>query len=89
MVFIVVLMRVTHWQYLQFMIEFFETLDEWMRLVMFQTNTFKIDDILPQSNWPEGHDEKVKNLIAYLDFRNDLSITKLKWASGIIIATKL
>ncbi|HZI53305.1 MAG TPA: class I SAM-dependent methyltransferase [Chitinophagaceae bacterium] len=47
-----------------------------------------IDDMLPQSNWPEGHDEKVKNLIDNLEKRNDLVITKLNWSTGIIIAVK-
>ncbi|MCQ6277374.1 class I SAM-dependent methyltransferase [Bacillus sp. V3B] len=48
-----------------------------------------IDDLLPQSNWPEGHDEKVKDLIVYLDSRNDLSIAKINWSTGLIIATKI
>jgi predicted O-methyltransferase YrrM len=47
-----------------------------------------IDDMLPQANWPDGHSEKVTNLIAYLDSREDLIITKMGWASGIVIAVK-
>lgn len=47
-----------------------------------------IDDMLPQPNWPDGHQEKVMKLIAYLDTREDLSLTKMVWASGIIIAVK-
>jgi len=47
-----------------------------------------IDDMLPQSNWPLGHDEKVKGLIRKLDQRNDLVITKLNWSTGIVIAVK-
>jgi len=47
-----------------------------------------IDDMLPQSNWPLGHDEKVKELIGKLDQRNDLVITKLNWSTGIVIAVK-
>lgn len=47
-----------------------------------------IDDMLPQPNWPEGHHEKVTNLIQHLDTRTDLILTKQSWASGIIIAVK-
>jgi predicted O-methyltransferase YrrM len=48
-----------------------------------------IDDMLPQPNWPEGHDLKAKNLIDYLDSRKDLVLTKQVWASGIILAVKI
>jgi predicted O-methyltransferase YrrM len=47
-----------------------------------------IDDMLPQPNWPEGHQEKVKKLIAYLEAREDLLLTKQVWATGIIVAVK-
>lgn len=47
-----------------------------------------IDDMLPQPNWPEGHHEKVANLIKYLDTRTDLVLTKQVWATGIIVAVK-
>lgn len=47
-----------------------------------------IDDMLPQSNWPEGHAEKAINLVNILETRNDLILTKQIWATGIIIAVK-
>lgn len=47
-----------------------------------------IDDMLPQANWPEGHDKKVENLVDILRKRNDFSIVEMNWASGIIIATR-
>jgi predicted O-methyltransferase YrrM len=47
-----------------------------------------LDDMLPQSNWPSGHEEKVNQLISNLANRNDLTITQQNWATGIIIATK-
>lgn len=47
-----------------------------------------IDDMLPQSNWPEGHHEKAVNLVKYLDSRNDLWLVKQAWASGVIVAVK-
>lgn len=47
-----------------------------------------IDDMLPQPNWPEGHAEKVKKLILYLENRKDFSLTKMEWSTGIILMTK-
>jgi len=44
-----------------------------------------IDDMLPQPNWPDGHDQKAINLINCLDNRDDLSLTKQAWATGIIM----
>lgn len=48
-----------------------------------------IDDMLAQKNWPEGHATKALNLEKYLEKRPDLKLTKLHWATGIIIATKV
>ena len=47
---------------------------------------YVIDDMLPQPNWPDGH---AANLVAALEARRDFRVTKLSWASGIILAAKL
>ena len=47
-----------------------------------------VDDMLPQPNWPDGHQEKAINLINYLETREDLLLTKQGWSTGIIIAVK-
>lgn len=47
-----------------------------------------VDDMLPQGNWPEGHAAKAQKLIETLFAREDLKLTQLNWASGIIICTK-
>lgn len=47
-----------------------------------------IDDMLPQENWPEGHQEKATNLVRDLEARPDVFLTKQVWATGIIIAVK-
>jgi hypothetical protein len=47
-----------------------------------------LDDMLPQPNWPDGHSEKVDNLISYLESRDDLQVTKQVWSTGIIVAVK-
>ncbi|MEL7427217.1 MAG: class I SAM-dependent methyltransferase [Bacteroidota bacterium] len=49
---------------------------------------YVIDDMRTQPNWPEGHQEKVDQLIAYLDQRKDFHLTKMNWSTGIIIASK-
>ncbi len=49
---------------------------------------YVIDDMLPQANWPEGHAAKVASLIATLEQLEGFRVTKLSWASGVVIATK-
>ncbi len=49
---------------------------------------YVIDDMLPQPNWPDGHQQKALNLINYLETRNDLLLTKQVWSTGIIVAVK-
>jgi predicted O-methyltransferase YrrM len=49
---------------------------------------YVIDDMLPQPNWPAGHDEKVENFIKQIEERNDLLVTKLNWSTGIMIVVK-
>ncbi len=47
-----------------------------------------LDDMLPQPNWPDGHAEKAAKLVADLEARHDLQITKQHWATGIIVGVK-
>ena len=49
---------------------------------------YVIDDMLLQPNWPEGHAAKVAQLLAILEQRKDLLVTKLSWASGVVLAAK-
>ena len=49
---------------------------------------YVIDDMLPQSNWPDGHELKASALIRDLENRSNLGITKISCASGVIIAAK-
>jgi len=48
-----------------------------------------VDDMLPQSNWPDDHPPKVRRLIERLTTRSDLHVTRLNWSTGIIIAAKV
>ncbi|WP_194778035.1 O-methyltransferase [Pararhodonellum marinum] len=61
-----------------------ETLD-----MLHKGGFYIIDDLLPQSNWPEGHQDKVHQLIDTLEARKDLVIAKMNWATGLIVATKI
>jgi hypothetical protein len=44
--------------------------------------------MLPQPNWPEGHQDKAVQLVKDLESRQDLILTKMNWATGIIIGVK-
>jgi hypothetical protein len=46
-----------------------------------------LDDLLPQKSWPEGHAPNVERLLEKLDHLVGYQITKLRWASGIVILT--
>lgn len=50
---------------------------------------YVVDDLLPQDNWPKGHQEKAESLIAELEMRKDFVITTMEWSTGILIATKI
>ena len=49
---------------------------------------YVIDDMNTQPNWPEGHEQKAEQLIATLEARADLTITKMNWSTGVILCTK-
>ena len=49
---------------------------------------YVIDDMSPEPNWPEGHQEKVTSLIDYLERREDFNLTKMNWSTGVIIAVR-
>jgi predicted O-methyltransferase YrrM len=50
---------------------------------------YVIDDMLPQVNWPERHEEKVRILLEQLASDRRFQIAKLRWASGIVVAVRL
>lgn len=50
---------------------------------------YVIDDLLPQPNWPDGHQAKVDRLVAALNAREDLHVVRLAWASVIMICAKI
>lgn len=49
---------------------------------------YLIDDMTTQPNWPAGHEDKVAWLVDYLEKRNDFTLTKMNWSTGVIVAVK-
>ena len=47
-----------------------------------------IDDLLPQDNWPEGHQKKVHDLIKTLLTKKDFTHTQMDWATGVMILVR-
>lgn len=65
----------------------YNTLDE--TLALLKTGGFYvIDDMSFRSDWPEGHAEKAERLINVLEKRQDLSMVKMDWSTGVIVCTK-
>jgi predicted O-methyltransferase YrrM len=50
---------------------------------------YVIDDMDPQPTWPPGHEKKVAGLLSRLEADPTLRMTKVTWASGIVIAAKV
>jgi predicted O-methyltransferase YrrM len=49
---------------------------------------YVVDDLLPQSTWPEGHAQKVQVLIADLESRPGFIVTKFAWSSGLMMLVR-
>lgn len=55
---------------------------------------YVVDDMLPQPNWATldlsyDHPAAIRELTATLEAHPDLHVTKLSWATGILLATKV
>lgn len=66
----------------------FEKLDEALALVKIG-GFYLIDDLLPQPNWPQGHQEKADLLIAYLEKRKDFQLSSFNWSTGLMLLTRV
>lgn len=49
---------------------------------------YVIDDMTTQENWPDGHQDHVDRLVGYLEGREDFTLTKMDWSTGVMIMTK-
>ena len=47
-----------------------------------------IDDMLPQPNWPEGHDKKAEAFVKQIEEQKRFSGYKIEWSTGIMIVVK-
>src|SRR5450755_943062 len=65
----------------------YEGLDEALRIVR-AGGIYVIDDMLPQSNWPDGHAPKVLALLETLASHHEFEITQMAWASGLVVAVR-
>lgn len=66
----------------------FTHLDEALALVRVG-GIYLVDDLLPQPNWPDGHDAKVDRLISTLDRRRGFAHVKLGWSSGVMMLVRV
>jgi predicted O-methyltransferase YrrM len=62
----------------------YESLDEALALVA-PGGFYIIDDMLPQANWPEGHDQKALTLMYRLSSNPQFHMAPIVWASGIVV----
>jgi predicted O-methyltransferase YrrM len=65
----------------------YECLDEALVLLR-PGGLYVIDDMLPQTNWPENHAAKVPRLIADLAGRAAFRIVSLAWSSGLVLVAR-
>jgi len=65
----------------------FHYLDETLQLLK-PGGMYVIDDLLMLTSWEEEHVTRVYRLLATLEARQDLHITKLNWSSGLVIAVR-
>lgn len=49
---------------------------------------YVIDDMLPQSNWPEGHEKLVEELLGKLEKLKGFHVAKMNWSTGIVVCTR-
>ena len=65
----------------------FHHLDETLQLLK-SGGLYVIDDLLMLTSWEEEHVTRVYRLLATLEARDDLRITKLNWSTGLLIAVR-
>lgn len=49
---------------------------------------YVVDDLLPQTTWPDGHGANVQSLIETLPTDERFSWAHMDWASGILLGTR-
>ena len=49
---------------------------------------YVVDDMIPQPNWPDGHDQVAQELIASLLTNPHLKCIQLDWSTGVMVCVK-
>ena len=65
----------------------YNTLEETLRLVA-PGGFYVVDDMLPQPNWPEGHQQSVDELLGKLEALKAFHVCKMNWSSGLVLCTR-
>jgi len=65
----------------------YNTFEETLQLVA-PGGFYIVDDMLPQPNWPEGHQLLVDELNLKLDALKDFHVCKLNWSTGLVVCTR-
>ncbi|MGB5553749.1 MAG: class I SAM-dependent methyltransferase [Flavobacteriaceae bacterium] len=65
----------------------YSEIDEILNMVKFG-GFYVIDDMTVQPNWPEGHQENVDRLVDYLEKREDFTLTKMNWSTGLVLSVR-
>lgn len=65
----------------------YNTFEEALRLVA-PGGIYIVDDMIPQPNWPEGHQQLVDELLAKLEALKDFRVCKMNWSTGIVVCTR-
>ncbi len=66
----------------------FECLDKALSLVK-KGGFYLVDDLLPQPNWPQGHQPNVDQMQQTLQNRTDFVMTPFNWSTGLCLLTKV
>ena len=65
----------------------YNTVEETLHLVA-PGGFYIVDDMLPQPNWPEGHQQLVDELNEKLDLLKDFHVCKMTWSTGLVVCTR-
>jgi predicted O-methyltransferase YrrM len=50
---------------------------------------YVVDDLLPQPNWPNGHQRNVDDFIKHITAKPGFETTFMGWATGVLIASRI
>jgi predicted O-methyltransferase YrrM len=65
----------------------YESLEDALTLVK-PGGFYVVDDMLPQPNWPEGHDARAAALMQRLSRETEFKVAPISWSSGIILLVR-